>query len=380
MTTTGAAAPTIDSSRFREIIGHFMSGVAVITTHHDGRDHGMTASAVSSLSLEPPMLTVCLHRDAPTQEAVVRSRAFAVNILREGDDRLARRFATPHPDKFAEVTVDYGPLGQPRLTGALAALECDVAETIVGGTHRVFLGRVRTAQVSGGAPLAYYRGRFGRLEIADDDRALRAVRRAVLARVVALDERLDPAALGELIGAPATAAEFALARLLSEGLVTRDQAGYRQVALDVRHSDEAFDAKLVIDVGAARLAMRGADDAQLEQVAELAAATAPPDGEIDPAQVEALVDANEEFHQAAIGLSGNRALLDAYRQLRLPTILSQVMWRDAGSARRLAAEHVGIAGALRARDLPLAHELIAAHNEHGRLAHREAIMAAGGLI
>lgn len=164
------APPTLDATRFRDVIGHFMSGVAVITTRHDGRDHGMTASAVSSLSLEPPMLVVCLHRDAPTQEALLGSSAFAVNILREGDGRLARRFATPHEDKFAGVAVDYGPLGQPRLGGALAALECEVAETVVGGTHRVFLAEVRTAELGDGAPLAYYRGRFGRVQIADDDR------------------------------------------------------------------------------------------------------------------------------------------------------------------------------------------------------------------
>jgi flavin reductase (DIM6/NTAB) family NADH-FMN oxidoreductase RutF len=83
-----ATIPTFDPARFRHVIGHFMSGVAVITTHHDGRDHGMTASAVSSLSLEPPMLTVCLHRRSPTQDAVLATGAFAVNVLREFEAKL----------------------------------------------------------------------------------------------------------------------------------------------------------------------------------------------------------------------------------------------------------------------------------------------------
>jgi flavin reductase (DIM6/NTAB) family NADH-FMN oxidoreductase RutF len=358
-----------------------MSGVTVITTRHGERDHGMTASAFSSLSLDPPMVTVCLHRDAPTQEAVVASGTFAVNILREGDHRLATWFATPHDDKFADVERTYGPLGQPLLDAALVSLECETTETVVGGTHRVFLARVHNAQLRTGAPLAYYRGRFGRLEIADDDRALAALRRAVLSRTTPLGDLLDLTALSEQVQAPPAAVEFALARLLSEGLVQRDDDGYRQVPLDVTRSDEAFEAKLVIDRGAARLATGNASDEEFGRLVELARATAPPAGaDLGDEQVEALAEANETFHQAAIALSGNGALVDAYRQLRLPTILTQVMWRDAGSAARLADEHVAIAQALKDRDLHLAQALITAHNEHGRVAHRRAILAAGGRI
>lgn len=376
-----ALQQTFDPTQFRSVIGHFMSGVAVIATRHAGRDHGMTASAVSSLSLEPPMLTVCLHRDAPTQEAVLGSGAFGVSILREGQDALATRFARPHPDKFAGVGVRYGPLGQPLLEGALATIECEVRESVVGGTHRVFLAAVRHAEVGAGTPLAYYRGRFGRLEIAADDAALQRVRRAVLARAVALAERLDPDALGALLDVPASSVEFALTRLLSERLVTRDPSGYRQVPLDVRRSDEAFDTKLILDLGAARLAVPRATDDELDRLVALARATAPPAaGPPDAEAVEALVGANEAFHEAAIALAGNAALLDAYRQLRLPTILSQVLWRDAAAAALLAGEHVQIARALRRRDRATAESLIRRHQAHGREAHRRAILAAGGRL
>src|SRR6478609_3337841 len=178
---------TVDAADFRHVIGHFTSGVAVITTHHDGHAHGMTASAVCSLSLEPPMLLVCASLRAPTQAAILAAGAFAVNILGEGQDRIATRFAGPHPDKFEGIDVQTGRLGLPLLAGALGRIECEVAGSVVGGTHRVFLGAVRAAEVEAGTPLAYFRGRFGRLELAEDETALARLRRMVLVREQPVD-------------------------------------------------------------------------------------------------------------------------------------------------------------------------------------------------
>jgi flavin reductase (DIM6/NTAB) family NADH-FMN oxidoreductase RutF len=367
-----AAQRTFDPAQFRHVIGHFMSGVALITTHHDERDHGMTASAVSSLSLEPPMLTVCLHRNSPTQEAIYESGAFGLSILREGQDEIASRFARPNPDKFAGLRVVRGPLGQPLLEESLATIECEVDEAVVGGTHRVFLARVVHAEVGQGAPLAYYRGRFGHLEIAADDEALARVRRAILSRAIPRERRLDIEELAAMVEAPAHSVEFALARLLSEQLVTRDPSGYRQVPLDVRRVDDAFATKLILDLGAAELA--SPSEAELDRLVALARATAP------PADVETLVERNEDFHEAAIALAGNDALLRAYRQLRLPAILSHVLWRDTTAAAELAEEHVRIAEALRRRDVPAARELITLHNARGAESHRRAILAAGGRL
>ena len=135
-------APEFDGTVFRRVIGSFMSGVVVITTTHDGQPYGMTVSAVSSLSMEPPMLLVCLNSASGTQEAVRRSGRFAVNILAEDQGRLAERFAKPGAsDKFDGVAVRTGHTGVPLLDGALAVVECQVAEAVTGGTHRVFLGR-----------------------------------------------------------------------------------------------------------------------------------------------------------------------------------------------------------------------------------------------
>ena len=116
---TNQTAPPFDGAVFRRVIGSFMSGVVVITTSaDDGTPHGMTVSAVSSLSLDPPMLLVCLHSASGTQEAVRRSGRFAVNILAEDQGELAGRFAKPGAtDKFDGVAVRTGRTGVPLLGG-----------------------------------------------------------------------------------------------------------------------------------------------------------------------------------------------------------------------------------------------------------------------
>jgi flavin reductase (DIM6/NTAB) family NADH-FMN oxidoreductase RutF len=154
-----------ERDRFRDVIGHFASGVTIITARHGDEDYGVTANAVSSLSLDPPMMLVCLNRASRTQTAVSRSGAFSVNILNESQGDLAVRFATSESNKFDGVSVTYSELGNPLLDGALAHLECRVIERVSGGTHTVFLAGVEHAERFDGAPLAYFRGRFGKLEL-----------------------------------------------------------------------------------------------------------------------------------------------------------------------------------------------------------------------
>lgn len=167
--STTAGSRPLEPSEFRNVIGHFASGVTVITTTADGRPHGTTASAVTSLALEPPMLLVCMNRESATGVAMATSGAFAVNILGEEHGELAIRFARKGHDKFEGVALADGERGQPLLAGAIAHLECRVTEQVAAGTHTVFIAEVEAATAQIGAPpLAYYRGRFGRLEIAED--------------------------------------------------------------------------------------------------------------------------------------------------------------------------------------------------------------------
>src|SRR4051795_75385 len=177
MSTTAPAADDLRQmtpDEFRDVISHFASGVTVITALHDERAYGTTASAVTSLSLEPPMLLICMNKQSETGRAVAASRRFGVNILGANQVDLAERFARKGGDKFAGVAVTEGKWGEPLFDEALATLECNVAEETSGGTHFVFLAEVESGSARGGAPLAYFRGEFGRLELTRDQLEHRA--------------------------------------------------------------------------------------------------------------------------------------------------------------------------------------------------------------
>ena len=169
---TSGPAP-VDETTFREAISHFATGVTVITTLHEGRPAGMTASAVASLSLDPVLLLVCVNAKLPTHVAIESSRCFVVNVLGEDDEELAMRFARPSPDKFAGVALREG-YELPVLEDAIAFFVCDVHEHFPGGDHSIFTGLVRDCgAVHGRRPLLYFRSGFGSLrdqhaELLDD--------------------------------------------------------------------------------------------------------------------------------------------------------------------------------------------------------------------
>lgn len=158
-------ARSLSPDEFREVISHFASGVTVITAVRDGVPYGTTASAVTSLSLEPPMLLICMNKQSATGRAVAAAGCFGVNILGANQVDLAERFARKGGHKFDGVPVTPGKWGEPLFEEALATLECRVAEETSGGTHYVFLAEVVSGAARGGAPLAYFRGEFGRLEL-----------------------------------------------------------------------------------------------------------------------------------------------------------------------------------------------------------------------
>jgi 3-hydroxy-9,10-secoandrosta-1,3,5(10)-triene-9,17-dione monooxygenase reductase component len=156
-------AREVDEVAFREAIGHFATGVTVITTLQDGRAAGMTASAVASLSLDPVLLLVCIANRLPTHTAIENARRFVVNVLGEGQEELALRFATPAPDKFAGIQLEPD-RELPVLADAIAFFVCDVHESFPGGDHSIFTGLVRECAVKPGKrPLLYFRSGFGTL-------------------------------------------------------------------------------------------------------------------------------------------------------------------------------------------------------------------------
>ncbi len=154
----------IQPAEFRHILGHFASGVTIITTSDsDDRPTGLTASAFTSVSLEPPLVLVCVDHKSQTYPFLLDRGRFAVNILSTEHMELSRRFASTRLDKFDAVAHTRGPLGVPIIDGALAYLECTTVSTHVAGDHTIFVGRVESAGIGSGEPLLYFRGRYGRL-------------------------------------------------------------------------------------------------------------------------------------------------------------------------------------------------------------------------
>jgi flavin reductase (DIM6/NTAB) family NADH-FMN oxidoreductase RutF len=150
----------VSAAEFREVIGHFTSGVTVITAMHGGRAFATTVSAVSSVSDEPPTLLACLNRGSETGRAIEASGRFGVNILREEQETLARQLARKGAAKLDAVAVGVGRTGVPVLEDGLATLECRVVDSAVAATHIVYFAEVEHVRARVGVPLVYFRGAF----------------------------------------------------------------------------------------------------------------------------------------------------------------------------------------------------------------------------
>ncbi len=154
----------IGPDEFRRALGHFATGVTVVTTREiDGSFVGLTASAVASVSLDPPLVLVCVDQKAQCYQALLEGEAFAISVLGADHEDLSRRFATRGLEKFEGVPYTVGRLGLPLLDGALAHVECTTLHRYPGGDHTIFVGRVEHATVTGGNPLLYFQGRYRRL-------------------------------------------------------------------------------------------------------------------------------------------------------------------------------------------------------------------------
>lgn len=148
---------SIDADRFRQTLGYFASGVTVITTAHQGELYGITVSSFSSLSLNPPLILICIDKSAITHEILLRAGQFVINVLDKRQEHLSRRFATTNADKFKGVAWHAGTLGLPVLDNVLAVIECQTHATFDGGDHTIFTGMVIDSSLNEGAPLLYYR-------------------------------------------------------------------------------------------------------------------------------------------------------------------------------------------------------------------------------
>lgn len=142
---------------FRDAMRRFPTGVAIVTTAHDGRIHGFTANAFAGVSLEPPTVLICVNRSATAHALIASSQRFCVNLLALEQRPLAERFAGGEPrSRFDGVGYRLGPSGSPILDGTLAHVDCELAEELTASTHTIFLGTVLDAGGLAGAPLGYF--------------------------------------------------------------------------------------------------------------------------------------------------------------------------------------------------------------------------------
>jgi flavin reductase (DIM6/NTAB) family NADH-FMN oxidoreductase RutF len=154
----------ISPDDFRQVLSHFASGVTIVTTSDsEQRPTGLTASAFCSVSLDPPLILICVDHKSQSYPHLRESGRFAINILHQGHEQLSRRFASSRLDKFDGVPFTVGALGVPLIDAALAYLECRTVSAHVEGDHTIFVGRVESVGIGEGDPLLYYRGRYHRL-------------------------------------------------------------------------------------------------------------------------------------------------------------------------------------------------------------------------
>ena len=154
--------PAFDSARFRQVLGHFPTGVSVISAVHDGRPVGMAIGSFFSISLDPPLVGFCAAKTSSTWPKLQGAGRFCVNILADDQEDVSRVFASKEADKFAGLAYDHSPLGAPRLGGALAWIDCELSAVHDAGDHDIAIGAVHDLHVAhDGKPLVFFRGGYG---------------------------------------------------------------------------------------------------------------------------------------------------------------------------------------------------------------------------
>ncbi|MGO1560200.1 MAG: flavin reductase [Actinomycetaceae bacterium] len=343
----------LSKNEFRDIIGRFASGVTILTSRAGDRDFGTTASAVTSLSDEPPMIIICLNKTSSTAAAIIEAGTFAVNVLAEDHSELAGRFATKLDDKFRGVPFERDEYESPLIVGALAHLTCTVGEQVEAGTHYVFLAHVDDGVAIHGHPLAYFRGAFGRMQTAPDASVLRIVRDRLLELGSDVSAELDHVDLAAELQAEPEMVRRALGALVEEGLVARENGSFTLPPVPEEVLFDHYAAKFALEEGVARQTIGRVTPEQLATMRGLMEETADlVDGATftDP---EAWIRTNNAFHEYMVSLAGSRILLDTYRRLGLPGLERRTITAETYATESLVADHRAMVEAYETEDLDL---------------------------
>ena len=154
---------TFDSQMQRKIMGRFATGVTVASTSTGGQTWGMTANAVTSLSLDPPLVLLAVVCDSQSHAMFTQGGCFALNILTVEQEELSNRFAFSGPKDFSDLETTTAKTGAPILTNTLGWVDCRVRETISGGDHDIFIGEIVAGKLGDGEPLVFFEGKYKRL-------------------------------------------------------------------------------------------------------------------------------------------------------------------------------------------------------------------------
>lgn len=154
----------IDEAQFKAAMSHFASGVTVVTTEWDGIPYGLTVASFSSLSLDPPLVLVCIEKSVKSHDAIASAGKFAVNILSAHQADISNRFASKVDDKFAGISWAAGTTGVPLIANALATVECRLQAQLPGGDHSIFVGEVVATATREGEPLLYFRSGYRQMQ------------------------------------------------------------------------------------------------------------------------------------------------------------------------------------------------------------------------
>ena len=154
----------VDGKEFRNVMGRFATGVTILTTRGaDGTPYGLTANAISSISLEPPLVMISIDKRAESFPHFLASKVFVVNVLASTQEALSNAFAKSGGDKFSGLAFDTNAEGVPVLRDTLATIECHVVASHEAGDHVIHLGEVDRTRMADVAPLLYFQGKYGQL-------------------------------------------------------------------------------------------------------------------------------------------------------------------------------------------------------------------------
>ena len=148
----------------RQIMGRFATGVTVVTTRYGEQISGMTANAVMSLSLDPPLIVVSVDRQSNMHGHLTQGQCYAINVLKHDQEDLSRRFAKPGPKDFSDLKLTVAETGAPIFVDTLAYVDCRVVEVVPAGDHDMFIGEPLAGETYDGEPLIFYSGQYAQLK------------------------------------------------------------------------------------------------------------------------------------------------------------------------------------------------------------------------